>query len=365
MEKRLNRFCWLGCLAVLLAAPCRQAPAADTNTWPEFREVYDLLRAHLVGVSEAELNQKAVEGLLQEFKSRAIMKGRGTAPGVRVEVGELTATNVFEGVYGYVRVGAVESGLKERMAQAVETLRRTNAIKGLVIDLRFTDGMNYAEAGAVADVFADGDRLLLSYGKNTVRSTVKKEPFGLPLMILVNGRTTGAAEALAGALRQSTSSMMLGAATAGRAFVYQEYALSQGSKILLADAPVVIGDGASIPTSGLKPDLAVVVPREDEEAYMSDAYKVTAKTPVLLLSTSGTNANAGSSGKAGATNRAARHRINEADLVRMQKEGGGADTEEFVTASGTPPPSRRIVQDPVLARALDLLKGLEVLRKTK
>lgn len=361
MEKRLNRFFGLGLTVALMVAAGPRAHGAETNSWPEFREVYDLLRTHLAGVSEAELNQKSVEGLLQQFKSRAIMEGQGTAPGARLEVGGLASTNVFGDQYGYVRVGAVESGLKERMSQAVETLRQTNAIKGLVIDLRFTDGMNYAEAGAVADVFANGDKLLLSFGKTTVRSTEKKEAFGLPLMILVNGRTTGAAEALAGALRQSTSSMILGAATAGRAFVYQEYALSQGSKLLLADAPVVLGDGDSIPTSGLKPDLAVSVRPEDEQAYLSDPFKVIAKTPIALLSVGETNAN----GKPGTTNRAARHRINEADLVRMQKDGGGGDTDEFVATTGPLPVSRPIVQDPVLARALDLLKGLEVLRKSK
>ncbi len=361
MEKRLSRFFWMGCVSALVVATGPQAQGAETNLWPEFREVYDLLRTHLVGVSEAELNQKAVEGLLQQFKSRVLMEGEGAAPGAHVAAGALAATNVFENAYGYVRVGAVEIGLKEGMAQTLNTFRQTNAIKGLVIDLRFADGMNYAEAGAVADLFANGDKVLLSFGKSTVRSTEKKEAFGLPLMILVNGQTTGAAEALAGALRQATSSMLLGAPTAGRAFVYQEYALSQGSKLLLADAPVVFSDGTSISTSGLKPDLAVAVRPEDEQAYLSDPFKMTARTPVALLSAVETSA----SGKTGATNRAARHRINEADLVRMQKEGGGSDTDEFVVATGPLPQSRLLVQDPVLARALDLLKGLEVLRKTK
>lgn len=346
---------------VALVATGPQAHGAETNLWPEFREVYDLLRTHLAGVGEAELNQKAVEGLLQQFKSRAIMEGQGTVPGARVAAGELTATNVFADVYGYVRVGAVESGLKERMSQAVRTLRQTNGIKGLVIDLRFADGINHAEAGAVADLFVNEDKMLLSFGKTTVRSTGKKEAFGLPLMILVNGQTTGAAEALAGALRQSTSSMMIGAATAGRAYVYQEYTLSQGSKLLVADAPVVLGDGSGIPTSGLKPDLAVAVRSEDEQVYMSDPFKVIAKTRVGLSSAGDTNL----SGKAGATNRTARHRINEADLVRMQKEGGGGDTDEYVSGTGPVTPGRPVVGDPVLARALDLLKGLEVLRKTK
>lgn len=361
MEKRLKQYLGLGCMVALMAVTGSRSYGAETNLWPEFREVYDLLRTHLVDVSDAELNQKSVEGLLQQFKSRVLMEGQGAAAGTHLADGALASTNVFRDQFGYVRVGTVGSGLKELMAQAVDTLRQTNAIKGLVIDLRFAEGMNYAEAGAVADLFASGDKVLFGFGNTTVRSTEKKEAFGLPLMVLVNGETKGAAEALAGALRQATSSMILGSPTAGRAFVYQEYALSQGSKLLLADAPVIFSDGTSIPTTGLKPDLSVAVRLEDEQVFMSDPYKATAKTPIALLSVGDANA----SGKAGATNRAVRHRINEADLVRMQKEGGGGDTDEFISGVGSIPQSRLIVQDPVLARALDLLKGLEVLRKNK
>lgn len=348
-------------MVALMTATGLRSYGAETNLWPEFREVYELLRAHLVGVSEAELNQKAVEGLLQQFKSRVFMEGQGTAAGTHLADGALASTNVFREQFGYIRVGTVGNGLKELMAQSVDILRQTNAIKGLVIDLRFAEGMNYAEAGAVVDLFANGDRVLFGFGNTTVRSTEKKEAFGLPLMVLVNGETKGAAEALAGALRQATSSMILGSPTAGRAFVYQEYALSQGSKLLLADAPVIFSDGTSIPTTGLKPDITVEVRPEDELAYLGDPYKATAKTPLALLS-----AGDGSiSTKTGTTNRTVRHRINEADLVRMQKEGGGGETDEFISGVGSVPQRRLVVQDPVLARALDLLKGLEVLRKNK
>jgi hypothetical protein len=56
-------------------------------------------------------------------------------------------------------------------------------------------------------------------------------------------------------------------------------------------------------------------------------------------------------------------RFNEAELVREQREG--ADLEAEFGGSGPAPTESNIklVRDPVLSRALDLLKGLAVIQK--
>jgi hypothetical protein len=64
----------------------------------------------------------------------------------------------------------------------------------------------------------------------------------------------------------------------------------------------------------------------------------------------------------GGTNLAARRfRVNEAELVREHKAGLDRDLE-----AETPPPlepAKPLVNDPVLARALDLVKGLALVRQ--
>jgi len=60
------------------------------------------------------------------------------------------------------------------------------------------------------------------------------------------------------------------------------------------------------------------------------------------------------------TNRT-RRRLNEAELVRMHREG---ESLEFSTGSSRRDGSNPAgVQDPVLSRALDLLKGLAVVQQ--
>jgi hypothetical protein len=55
--------------------------------------------------------------------------------------------------------------------------------------------------------------------------------------------------------------------------------------------------------------------------------------------------------------------LNEAELVREHREGADLDAEP--AAGREPEPEKPVVRDPVLARALDLLKGLAVVRHSR
>jgi hypothetical protein len=57
--------------------------------------------------------------------------------------------------------------------------------------------------------------------------------------------------------------------------------------------------------------------------------------------------------------------MNEAELVREHREG--LDRFPGIDSASMPPaePARPVVTDPVLARALDLLKGLAVVRQSR
>jgi hypothetical protein len=108
---------------------------------------------------------------------------------------------------------------------------------------------------------------------------------------------------------------------------------------------------------GLKLDIAVEVSAEDERAHEGDAFKQLSK-PVLGAGSS----NLGTTNLAQGTNRARRPRFNEAELVRERRDGLALDSD----FSGGPSDSDRpVVRDPVLARALDFLKGLSVMRQTR
>jgi hypothetical protein len=55
--------------------------------------------------------------------------------------------------------------------------------------------------------------------------------------------------------------------------------------------------------------------------------------------------------------------MNEAQLVREQREGAELEPQLSAGSRFQTDPNLKIVRDPVLARALDLLKGLAVVQK--
>ena len=111
--------------------------------------------------------------------------------------------------------------------------------------------------------------------------------------------------------------------------------------------------------TGVAPDIEVPVSGEDETAYFADAYKVFSRPAAQLRVT--TNV-----AQTGSTNRASRRRLNEADLVRMQREGLSPDDQDVAApAPKTGEDStEQLVRDPALARALDLLKGIAIVERS-
>jgi hypothetical protein len=118
-----------------------------------------------------------------------------------------------------------------------------------------------------------------------------------------------------------------------------------------------LGSGEPLGLDGLKPDIQVAVPPDDEKIYFADPYRLLAKSLPFLHDPDGTNAVS--------TNRLGRHRINEAELVRMQKEGLNLEDDTAPGPGRSAEPVRQTIQDPVLARGLDLLKGLALIQRNQ
>ncbi len=101
--------------------------------------------------------------------------------------------SVLENDVAYLRVGEVGENLADEIQSAQNILAATNKISGTVLDLRFAGGDDLAAAKAAANLF-----------------TAKK----LPLAILVNGETRGAALALATTLRAARDGLVFGSTAA-------------------------------------------------------------------------------------------------------------------------------------------------------
>jgi hypothetical protein len=325
---------------------------------PSFKEVYDLLKANLVNTDEEGLERAAVSGMLRQLAPLAVLVTNGQPMIAPSSEPALAKTAVFDGVFGYLRLARVEPGLPKEVSSAMQALSTSNQIQGWVLDLRFANGPDYSTAAALADRFVATEQPLLDFGQGTVKSKAKDNAIKGPVTVLINHSTCRAAEALAAILRRTEAALLLGTNTAGQGFITKDFPLKNGQALRVAHGTIQVGAGEPLTAQGVKPDILVAVRAEEERAYLEDPYRVLARPPLagpwsLSLPSLATSP----------TNKAPRHRINEAELVRILREG--LDYDEEGLAARTVEPARPVVRDPVLARALDLLKGLAVVQRLK
>src|ERR1039458_9845444 len=164
MRLRINSL--LAALLVLAGGPAGlRAPAkAEDAAAPEFKEVYDLIRAHLAGMSEAQLNQAAVGALVSGLAPRVLLVTNPAAASAAGEASLVSKTTVFEGDILYLRIGRVGDGLANAISTACSKPGTTNKLKGVALDLRYAGGDDYAAAAAAADLFVKNEQPLLNWG---------------------------------------------------------------------------------------------------------------------------------------------------------------------------------------------------------
>lgn len=353
---------WLGSFA----AP---AEAAAETKLPAIQlpDLLELLKTNLSGATPEELNRAAVSGLLQQLAPRVTLlddpasaprktdQARSTIPEIPGSASGAPTTTSFERAYGYVRIPSLNAETARLFQSAVDGLASSNKLRGLIVDLRFSGGTDNSAAVAVADLFFGHAQELADWGVGPRKSSAKSNYFTWPTMVIVNRQTSGAAEVLAGILRHGDVGLLVGTNTAGQAGMTKDFTLKTGQKLRVVVAPVKVLQGQELPFSGIKPDIEVGVEPDEERLYLADAYRVTKATGTSPMETAATSATGRS-----------RRRMNEAELVRLTREG--QDPREITGAPAAPggrtvEPLSPSVTDPALARALDILKGLTVVQR--
>jgi hypothetical protein len=331
--------------SVILSLAVACGPVVFAGEPAKLDEVNKLLRDNLPGATENSLNEAAVKGLIHQLEPRVSLAGAETGEPAPL----IIKTAVYDGAYASLQVGRVEQGLGDKVAETLKTIGSTNTIKGLILDLRYATGTDYAAAAAVADLFLDSDQLLLDWGEGAARATSKTNAIAVPVSVLVNKHSRGAAEALAAVFREAHAGLILGGHTASEASLYKTFPLSDGTRLRIAVAPVKLADGTAL-DRGVSPDIFVPVSPDDEKTFFGNPY-------ALFRREGGSE---GDDTQVGSPRNRGRFRINEAELVRQQRMGPDAAEGDSRRKSE---PERPVVTDPVLGRALDLLKGLSVVRR--
>lgn len=166
--------------------------------------------------------------------------------------------------YGYVRIAQFQEKTDEDLAKALKTLKEENkgTIKGLVIDLRNDPGGLLDQAVKVCDHFVEDGLIVYTEGREA-ESKMKfyarkgdKEP-RYPIVVLINGGSASASEIVAGALQDHNRAVIMGTQSFGKGSVQTIIPLSEDSGLRLTTALYYTPNGRSIQAKGIVPDITV------------------------------------------------------------------------------------------------------------
>ncbi len=233
-----------------------------------------------------EANLKRVRGLLAEGDEATLEIGvraedaksrMVTVERVRRTETSLTDVEDLPAGIGYMRAAGIFEGAGAEIVAALEKWQAAGAF-GAILDLRGADGMAEGEIPVVAARFVPEGKVLYTLSDRQGNEiTSVKAPVtpaeSLPLMVLVDEETSGAAERLAAVLGGSVKgAMVIGRETAGDPLIREPRKLSTGRYALLATRQLKTPDGAEYSgAGGVEPDVVITAAALDETVYEPDA----------------------------------------------------------------------------------------------
>jgi carboxyl-terminal processing protease len=167
---------------------------------------------------------------------------------------------------GYLRIAEFIQTTPNEIRREVAALAKSGATK-LVIDLRGT-AFGDVDAGiAAARLFVATGTLAFRQERGKTKESIATAAgdgtLTLPLALLTDNGTSGAAELFAAALKDNQRATLVGERTLGRAGRQKLVRLPDGSGLLLTHLTYLSPSGGAIHEKGLMPDIAVEQPDLD------------------------------------------------------------------------------------------------------
>lgn len=243
---------------------------------------------------------------------------------------------LLEPGYAYLRITQFQSATGTSMRKKLSELKKENGgdLNGIVLDLRNNPGGVLNASVSVADAFVTKGKIVYTEGRvKDSRLTFNASPNdvtnGAPIVVLVNGGSASASEIVAGALQDHKRAIIMGTKTFGKGSVQTILPMNNGAALKITTARYYTPSGRSIQAEGIEPDL-IVEQREISKKEEED-------TP----------------------------RLREEDLRKHLENGNGSKPHDEEAGDDKATKDEALENDYQLNEALNLLKGVNIVRLAK
>jgi carboxyl-terminal processing protease len=264
-----KRFGYAAVISVIPGGPADKAGlnSGDIIETVEGLSTHDLslaaVKSHLVGEPGSRLELIIIRTRKIEPQKITVVRDAITLPAVTEQ---MAADNT-----GVIKAQVLTKGKAAEIAEKIRSLQKKGA-KKLVLDLRNNSEGDEDEGVAVANLFLGKGNIGSLQGQKVEKVTYSADPqkkiTDLPLAVIVNRGTAGAAELVAAAILDNTRGDVLGDKTFGEGSVQKLIEVPDGSALILSVAKYYTSHGKVIQDTGITPNIPVA--SNDEIVAVSD-----------------------------------------------------------------------------------------------
>ena len=253
-----KRFGYADVVSVLPGSPAEKAGIEDTDIFEsiEGQSTRDMslpeIRAALAGTPGSTVNVSVVRARRAEPQKMVITRDVITIPPV--------SDKMLDDGIGYIKVDALTKGKAQEIAAKIKSLEKSGA-KKLILDLRNTSDGDESEGIATANLFLNHGTITYLQGQKYPREAFNADPAKaittLPVAVLVNKGTAGAAEIVAAAILENARGDVVGDKTFGDGSVQKTIDLPDGGALILSVAKYYSPSGKAIQDTAVTPNVLV------------------------------------------------------------------------------------------------------------
>lgn len=253
-----KRFGYADVVSVLPGSPAEKAGIEDTDIFEsiEGQSTRDMslpeIRNALAGPPGTTVNVSVVRARRAEPQKLVITRAIVNIPPV--------SDKMMEDGVGYIKIDALTKGKAQEIAARIKSLEKSGA-KKLVLDLRNTADGEESEGIATANLFLNHGTITYLQGQKVPRQAFNADPAkavtSLPVAVLVNKGTAGAAEIVAAALLENARADVVGDKTFGDGSEQKTIDLPDGGALILSVAKYYSPSGKAIQDVAVTPNVLV------------------------------------------------------------------------------------------------------------
>jgi len=194
---------------------------------------------------------------------------------------------MLEDDIGYIQPETLDKGKADEIAARIKSLEKSGA-KKLVLDLRNVSEGDESEGVATANLFLNHGTITYVQGQKFPREAFNADPSkcitSLPVAVLVNRGTAGAAEIVAAAILENARGDVVGDKTFGDGSVQKTIDLPDGGALILSVAKYYSPSGKAIQDVAVTPNVMVadeddnIVPDDDDSTQPAQEQEVKPKS---------------------------------------------------------------------------------------